>query len=198
MDENRKRYEIAKDLWFLEVQNILDILSKYDANHIKLKPKNCISRITNNRLFHKNLPIYKYFFTFSLMEGMDYFSPLHISFGVNGSFVGGGYHNPDKQTLSNIRDAMDYEGQILKDILEYDEFKKFFGGLSTFTEPLKTSPKGYPQDHPFVDYLRYKNYCVDRKLQEEDLISDNFMNIIEHSYQLSRPFRAFLKRAKLI
>ena len=198
MDDNRKRYETAKDLWLSEVQNILDILSKYDANHGKLKPKNCISRITNNRLFNKNLPIYKDFFTFSVMENMDDFSPLHISFGVNGSFVGCGYHNPDKQTLSSIRDAIDYEGQILKDILENKEFKNFFGGLSTFTEPLKTSPKGYPKDHPYVDYLRYKNYCVDRKLSREDLISDNFMNIIEHSYQLSTPFREFLRRANSV
>jgi uncharacterized protein (TIGR02453 family) len=198
MDENRKRYETAKELWLLEVQNILNALSKYDTNYSKINPKNCISRITNNRLFNKKLPIYKDFFTFSIMDKADDFSPLHISFGVSGSFVGCGYHNPDKQTLSNIRDAIDYEGQTLNDIIENKEFKDFFGGLSTFTEQLKTSPKGYPKDHPFVDYLRYKNYCVDRKLKYEDLISDNFINSIEQSYQLSTPFREFLKRANSV
>jgi uncharacterized protein (TIGR02453 family) len=199
MDDNRNRYQTAKNLWLDEVQKILNLLCKHDEEYYsKIAPKTCISRITNNRIFNAKLPIYKDFFTFSVMDKIDCFSPLHISFGVSGSFVGCGYHNPDKQTLSNIRDAIDYEGQTLKDILENNEFKNFFGGLSTFTEPLKTSPKGYPKDHPFVDYLRYKNYCVDRKLSTDDLISDSFMKIVEESYQLSTPFREFLKRANSV
>ncbi len=94
------------------------------------------------------------------MDKSDIFSPLHVSVGASGSFVGCGYHNPDKQTLKNIRDAIDYEGEVLKGILEERTFKEFFGGLSNYTETLKTSPKGYAKDHPFVEYLRYKNFTV--------------------------------------
>jgi uncharacterized protein (TIGR02453 family) len=196
MDTNRERYIIAKECWLNQVQEILQMLFKYDNEYFsRFDPKNCISRITNNRMYNPNLPLYKDFFTFSVMDKTDIFSPLHISVGAENSFVGCGYHNPDKQTLKNIRDAIDYDGQSLKDILENKKFKSFFGGLSNFTEPLKTSPQGYAKDHPFVEYLRYKNFTVSHNLTAKDIQGDNFMEIIEQSYILSEPFRNYLKKA---
>lgn len=196
MDANRDRYVFAKDAWLEEVQQILTLLGKFDQNYfIQFKPKDCISRITNNRIFNPNLPIYKDFLTFSIMDKTDIFSPLHISVGAESSFIGCGYHSPEKQTLKNIRDAIDYDGKSLHDILENKPFKDFFGGLSNFTEPLKTSPKGYDKDHPFVEYLRYKNYTVARNLTHEEFVGNNFLTLVEQAYELSTPFRDYLKKA---
>lgn len=196
MDANRDKYIFAKEAWLEEVQQILTLLGKFDQSYfVQFKPKDCISRITNNRMFNPNLPVYKDFFTFSIMDKTDVFSPLHISVGVESSFVGCGYHNPEKQTLKNIRDAIDYDGKSLQDILENKPFKNFFGGLSNFTEPLKTSPKGYDKDHPFVEYLRYKNYTVARNLTHEEFVGDNFMTLVEQAYELSTTFRDYLKKA---
>ena len=199
MDTNRERYITAKECWLNQVQEVLLMLCKYDKDHFsRFDPKNCISRITNNRMYNPNLPLYKDFFTFSVMDKTDIFSPLHISVGAETSFVGCGYHNPDKQTLKNIRDAIDYDGQSLRDILENKKFKSFFGGLSNFTEPLKTSPQGYAKEHPFVEYLRYKNFTVSHSLTTNDIQGDNFLEIIEQSYILSEPFRNYLKKANSI
>ncbi len=199
MDANRNRYNIAKELWLEEVQEIINLLCKYDKSYFeRFKPKDCISRITNNRIFNPNLPIYKDFFNFAIMDKTDGFSPLHISIGGEASFVGCGYHNPDKQTLINIREAIDYDGKSFQNILENNDFNNFFGGLSTFTEPLKTSPKGYAKDHPYVEYLRCKSFCVDRKLSNEDFLGDNFMSIVEQAYKLSIDFRDFLKKSNSI
>ncbi len=199
MDSNRKRYVHAKKCWLEEVQNILTILRKHDNEYFsRFDPKNCISRITNNRMYNPNLPIYKDFFTFSIMDKTDIFSPLHISVGIENSFVGCGYHNPDKQTLKNIREAIDYDGQSFKEILENSAFKAFFNGLSNFTKSLKTSPRGYAKDHPFVGYLRYKSFVISRDLTQEEIINDEFTNIIEQAYILSEPFRNYLKKANSI
>ncbi len=199
MDTNRDRYITAKECWLNQVQEILQMLCKYDNGYFsRFDPKNCISRITNNRMYNPNLPLYKDFFTFSVMDKTDIFSPLHISVGFENSFVGCGYHNPDKQTLKNIRDAIDYDGQQLRSILENKKFKSFFGGLSNFTEPLKTSPRGYAKDHPFVEYLRYKNFTVSHSLTRNDIESDNFLEIVEQSYVLAEPFKNYLKKANSI
>lgn len=196
MDANRSKYTHAKAAWLEQIEQILLRLSKHDAQLFgNVEPKNCISRITNNRIFNPNLPIYKTFFTFSVMDKSDIFSPLHLSVGVEGSFVGCGYHSPEKQTLKNIRDAIDYEGQTLHEILENPPFKQFFGGLSNFTEPLKTSPKGYDKDHPYVQYLRHKDFTVARNLSHEEIIGNDFINLIEEAFVLSAPFREFLKKA---
>jgi uncharacterized protein (TIGR02453 family) len=199
MDDNRDRYVTAKECWLNEVREILKMLCRYDKKYFTdFEPKSCISRITNNRMYNSNLPIYKDYFTFSVMDKTDMFSPLHISVGIENSFVGCGYHNPDKQTLKNIRDAIDYDGKSLNDILENKKFKSFFGGLSNFTEPLKTSPQGYAKDHPFVKYLRYKNFIVSHSLTKKDIESNNFLAIVENSYVLSETFRNYLKKANSI
>jgi uncharacterized protein (TIGR02453 family) len=199
MDNNREKYLFAKDAWLDEVQQILNALSKFDKNYFsQFRPKDCISRITNNRMFNPKLPIYKDFFTFSIMDKSDVFSPLHISIGVENSFIGCGYHNPDKSTLKNIRDAIDYDGKSLQEILDDKKFKAFYGGLSNFSEPLKTSPKGYEKDHPYVELLRYKNYTVSRDITHKEFLNDNFIELVEQSYQLSAPFREYLKKANTL
>jgi uncharacterized protein (DUF2461 family) len=87
---------------------------------------------------------------------------------------------------------------VLKDILENKKFKSFFGGLSNFIEPLKTSPQGFAKDHPFVEYLRYKNYTVMHILTRKDIETDNFLKIIEECYIVSEPFRNFLRKANSV
>jgi uncharacterized protein (TIGR02453 family) len=196
MDANRNRYIQAKECWLTEVQKILLILCKYDNEYFsRFQPKDCISRITNNRIFNPNLPLYKDYFTFSIMDKTDMFSPLHVSIGGEKSFVGCGYHNPEKHTLKSIRDAIDFDGQALKDILENKRFKSFYGGLSNYLEPLKTSPKGYSKDHPFVEYLRYKIFTVMHELTAKDIEGKNFLPIIEEAFTLAKPFRDYLKKA---
>ncbi len=199
MDANRDKYLHAKKCWLEVVQRILDLLNKHEHNlYSHLEPKDCISRITNNRMYRPEMPIYKDYLTFSVMDKSDIFSPMHLSVGVENSFVGCGYHNPDNQTLKNIRDAIDYEGQVLKDIVENSHFKHFYGGLSNYKERLKTSPKGYAKDHPYVEYLRYKEFTVTKKLTHDEIISNDFFKIIEQAYLISKPFRDFLKKANSI
>ncbi|NJO92627.1 MAG: DUF2461 domain-containing protein [Chloroflexia bacterium] len=74
MDDNRNRYTFAKDAWLELVQQILTMLSKRDNSYFNnFIPKDCISRITNNRMYNPNLPVYKDFFTFSIMDKKDGF-----------------------------------------------------------------------------------------------------------------------------
>jgi uncharacterized protein (TIGR02453 family) len=196
MDDNRHRYTQAKAIWLTEIEKILDFLRNDDSAYFgRFEAKDCISRITNNRMYKPDLPPYKDYFTFSVMDKSDIFSPIHISVGAENSFVGCGYHNPDKETLKNIRGAIDYEGEVLQEILEEKDFKAFFGGLSDYNEKLKTSPKGYAKDHPFVEYLRFKNFTIMRSLTETEVISDEFIEIVKKAYILSKPFQAFLKKA---
>ncbi len=199
MDAHRDKYHHAKACWLEVVQQILDILNKHEDNlYHHLEPKNCISRITNNRMYRPDMPIYKDYFTFSVMDKADVFSPMHLSVGAESSFIGCGYHNPDNQTLKNIRDAIDFEGALLQDILESKDFKDFYGGLSTYKQPLKTSPKGYDKDHPYVDYLRHKEFTIMKNLTHREIVGEHFFTIVEQSYVISKSFRDFLRKANSI
>lgn len=196
MDENRARYKSAKEIWLSEIEEILNRLSLHDPTYYtNFRPKDTISRINNNRRFNKELPLYKHYFTFSVMDKSDHFSPIHISVGPGSSFVGCGYHNPDKDMLKKIRDAIDYNGEVLLKILQEPGFHNFFGGLSDYAKKLKTSPKGFSNEHPFVELLRYKSFIISKDLSEEEVIGSDFIEIVEKSYVLSKPFREYLKEA---
>lgn len=199
MDANRHRYQEAKDIWLADIQKILNLLGKYDAYIPEQnKPKDTISRINNNRRFQPDKPVYKDNFTFTIMDKSDDFCPIHISIGATHSFMGCGYPMPEKDTLQNIREGIDYEGKVLHDILNDAEFKIHFSGLSDYGGTLKTAPKGFDKEHPYIELLRYRSYVIERKLTDDEVVSDGFFEMIEKAYVASKPFQAFLKKTTSI
>lgn len=154
MDEHRNRYHEAKEIWLNEIGHILERLSKYDLRYTKIQPRECIMRINNNRMFHPDRPVYKDNFAFSPpSEGA---TALYVHVSPSESFLGGGMYRPDNDTLKKIRGAIDYDGENLIKIVDSKSFRDFFGGLSSDPDQLKTSPKGYDQDHRHIEFLRRK------------------------------------------
>ncbi len=196
MDANRERYMEAKEIWLHEVEQMLQALRKHDEALISgFKPKDTISRINNNRRFQPDKPLYKDYFTFSIMDRADVYSPIHVSVGASGSFVGCGYHQPDKDTLKNIREAIDFEGDKLRKILDGKEFKAFYGGMSNMARKLRTVPRGYDKAHPHAYLLRFTSYVISKDLSEKEVLSKDFIGTIEKAYVLAKPFREFLRKA---
>lgn len=109
MDENRDRYHEAKEIWLEEIGHFLQRLAKHDAKFTKIKPKDTIMRINNNRLYRTELPTYKDNFSFS--PSVDHASALYVHVSPKESWIGGGMHRPDNSTLKLIRAAIDYDGE---------------------------------------------------------------------------------------
>lgn len=108
MDENRERYHEAKDIWLEEIDLILQRLAYHDARYGKLRPKDCVTRINNNRMFHSDRPVYKDHFAFSPSGKDEPALYLHVS--PKESFIGGGIHNTENKVLKSLREAIDYDG----------------------------------------------------------------------------------------
>lgn len=200
MDENRSFYHDAKAIWVEEVGKILHRLAKYQPELELVQPKSILSRINNNRRFHPNKPVYKTFFTASPLGGLGTAS-FHISVGVEdgsgfpASFGGGGLYRPEKEALDKLREAIDYDGQEITTLLEAPKFQDFFGGLSEDSEALKTAPQNYDRTHPYIHLIRRKNFAAIKPLQQEQVISDNFVNLIEEAYLSLEPFLDYINKA---
>ena len=195
MDENRSRYREAKDCWIKEVTVILNRLDQYNTGFGFVAPKDTISRINNNRRFHPDKPIYKDFFSCEVSGRNEELSLFYIAVGSSWSFVGGGLHNPTSQQLKAFREAVDYEGDVLEKILGDQKFQNFYGGLTHFRDILKTAPRGYPTDHPYIEYLRYKSITATRDLSDREIISGRFVDLVEEAYVTFKPLEDFLLRA---
>ncbi|CAH0998839.1 hypothetical protein LEM8419_00154 [Neolewinella maritima] len=194
MDTHRDAYQEAKDIWLAEIQAILDRLATHDPTYATIAPKDTILRINNNRKFHPDRPVYKDNFGFSPgSSGEEPMIYVHVS--PKHSFIAGGLRNPGPQLLKSLREAIDYDGERLLDILNERSFRDFFGPLSEDPNKLKTSPQGYAADHPHIELLRRKDFTVMRDVSRKEVTSDHFVDLVERAYLELQPFNAYLRQA---
>jgi uncharacterized protein (TIGR02453 family) len=193
MDDNRKRYHSIRDE-YLKWLMALDVeLAEIDPDYYPTPKKKILNRINNNLLYHPNKPIYKDHFGAGL-DKRPKTSDFYIHLGINESFLAGGFYKPKSDTLKSIRDAIDYDGEVLKDILNKPSFRKTFGEMMD-DDMLKTSPKGYSQEHEHIDLLKYKSFAVMHNITKKDVLADDFKKHIKDVYFEMLPFRRYLNKA---
>jgi len=193
MDTNRKRYkEIRTEFisWLDDLDNTLADIDKY---YYPTPGKKGINRINNNLMFHPNKPIYKDHFGAS-MDKAPGTGDFYIQIGINESLLAGGIWRPDPKSLRSIRDAIDYNGEELIKIINKDSFKETFGSLY-IDEKLKAAPKGFKKEHPYIDLLRNKSYAVVHELSKDQVLSNDFKQIVIKVYREMLPFRRYLNNA---
>lgn len=193
MDENRSRYHEIRDQYREWLMSLDVELSNIDPEYYPTPKKKILNRINNNLLYHPNKPIYKDHFGAGLDKKPNT-SDFYIHLGVNESFLAGGFYKPKSKTLKSIRDAIDYNGEELQKILNKPSFKETFGVMMQ-DDMLKTSPKGYTQDHEHIELLRYKNFAVDHSITRKQIYSSDFKTYIKKVYMEMLPFRRYLNKA---
>ena len=193
MDDNRKTYTNVRDA-YIEWLNEMDIkLAEVDNNYYATTGKKAINRINNNLLYHPNKPTYKDHFGAGL-DKRPKTSDFYIHLGINECFLAGGFYRPKSDLLKSIRDAIDYNGDVLKGIIEKPTFQDYFGGLME-DEKLKTSPKGYSQDHEHIELLRHKSLAAHRPITKTQVKGKKFDEIVIETYQAMLEFRRYLNKA---
>ena len=53
---------------------------------------------------------------------------------------------------------------------------------------MKTSPKGFDRDHEHIDMIKKKQFIFVRKLNEEDILDENFHQELVGFFLSIRPF----------
>ena len=193
MDEHRKLYHEVRD-FYIEWLNELDIkLAKIDPDYVPTTGKQAINRINNNLLFHPNKPVYKDHFGAGLDKEKGK-GDFYIHIGINECFVAGGFYRPRKELLDSIRAAIDYNGEEFLKILNKKSFRDTFGALIE-EEKLKTSPKGYDNDHRYIELLRNKTFAVTHDLTKQQILRDDFQEHLVRVYKEMLPFRNYLNHA---
>lgn len=194
MDEHRDWYEQVKKDYILWLEDLDVQLSKIDDDYYPTPGKKAINRINNNLLFHPNKPTYKDHFGAGL-DKRPKTGDFYIHLGIEEIFVAGGFYKPKSEILKSIRSAIDYNGDEFKSILNEKKFQQYFGGLIEDDDKLKTSPKGFSQDHKHIDLLRYKSFAVMKDFNRDIVLSESFQDEIIKAYKLMLPFRHYLNTA---
>jgi uncharacterized protein (TIGR02453 family) len=193
MDDNRKWYKEIRDNYIAWLNDLDSSLAALDDEYYGTPGKKGINRINNNLMFHPNKPIYKDHFGAGLDKAPNT-GDFYIEVGLGQSMLAGGFWRPDPKTLKSIREAIDYDGEELKRILNKKSFKDTFGSL-VVDDSLKKAPKGFSNEHPHIHLLRNKTFAVMHPLTQEEILQADFKDRVISVYLEMLPFRRYLNRA---
>ncbi|MBZ9787928.1 DUF2461 domain-containing protein [Psychroflexus sp. CAK57W] len=194
MDEHRSQYETVKADYVNWLEDLDLKLSKIDEDYYSSSGKKAINRINNNLLYHPNKPTYKDHFGAGL-DKRPKTGDFYIHLGIDEIFVAGGFYKPKSEYLKSIREAIDYNGDEFKDIINSKTFRNHFGGLMEDVDQLKTAPKGFSQNHKHIDLLRLKSFAAMKPFERKDVLAEDFKNKVIETYRAMLPFRRYLNKA---
>lgn len=109
---------------------------------------------------------------------------LHLEPG--NCFVAAGSWHPDSRSLAKIRDAIAWQ---------QDEWKKTRHGLRLEGDTLSRPPRGYGDDHPFIEDLKRKDFVAAESFIDEEIYRPNFMPKFISSCRNMAPLVGFLSKA---
>ncbi len=197
-EKNKPKYLEAKLAFEDFLEALHPELLKFDDSLAGLNPRKLAFRIYRDVRFSKDKKPYKVnmgagFSSKGKMEQEPGFY-VHIQ-PTNQSFVAGGMYMPDADNLAKIRQEIDYNPESLKKVLADKKFRRLFpNGLDDF-DSLKKAPKGYPKDHPHVDWLRHKSFIVSHYFTDKEVADKKFVKKLGEICRTLKPLNDFLTSA---
>ena len=195
-NDNKSWYQEARAEFEVFITKLIEQIATFDPPILRLEAKKCIFRIYKDVRFSKDKKPYKINFGAHLVDTHErphdragYY--VHIEPGS--CFLAGGAYMPPSSWLNAIRESIDSRGQELVNILKSASFKKYFDGIDG--EQLKTKPRDYPEEHPYIDLLRYKSYTVIHNVSDSDVMSENFLPYAIEVFKALKPFDDFLNQS---
>ncbi len=194
-DQNRKRYDTARDHFETLVAEL--IASFGDIEDVTgTTPKECIFRLNRDIRFSPDKTPYKTHMSAVIgkggrkSEGRSYY--LHIQ-PDGGSLLAGGMFSPTPQQLEKMRSHLAEDAKDFKKIIQNADFIRYFGKVQG--EALKTTPKGYPKDHPDIDLLRLKQYLAEHSLTDAQVVAPDLKDHILQAFKAMKPFVTYIHEA---
>ena len=193
MDLNRKWYKEVRDEFIVWLNSMNSRLSAIDNEYYDTPGKKGINRINNNLMFHPNKPVYKDHFGAGF-DKKPKSADFYFELGIERCIFAGGLWRPEPKVLRSVRDAIDYDGEELQKILDKKSFKNLFGGLYEDAK-LTNFPKGFSNDHKYIELLRNKTFGVETTFSTKLTFKDNFDEKLISVYTEMLPFRRYLNKA---
>lgn len=195
MDANKKWYLDTKATLVEDTEVLLKTMVELEPSMASFKAKDCLFRQNRDVRFSSNKNPYKTNF------GV-YFSPAgkkspgpgyYLQIQPGNSFLAGGIWMPEADTLKKIRKEIDFSGAQLQQIEQGSSFKKLFSGIEG--EKLKTSPRDYEADHPYIEYLKLKSFTVSHPISDQAILTGAYIKFALDGFYTMKPFIDFLSQA---
>lgn len=190
-NNNRDWFADHKETYLKAQQNAKDVFNSINfqlQKHDEIE-KSKMMRIYRDVRFSKDKTPYKAHFANSFSRlGKELRGGYFLRIRPGESFLAGGFWEPNKEDLFRIRKEIELDASEIKEVLNDKEYKKHFGGKFESFSELKTAPRGFDKEHPDVDLLRKKGFIAVKNFTDKEVLSANFIEEVDKSYQALRPF----------
>jgi uncharacterized protein (TIGR02453 family) len=192
---NKKNYEKQKKSVEAIITQLITDVHSFDSEIIGITYKDCMFRINRDIRFSNDKSPYKTNFGGFIAKGgrnsMNAGYYLHIEPG--GSFIGGGIYMPPADKLKLVRNEIYFNVEEFKKIITDKDFIRYFKEIWDDNK-LKNAPKDFPKDYPDIELLKFKNYTVIHKLDDNQLLLPDFRNYIIEVFKAMYPLNRFINR----
>jgi uncharacterized protein (TIGR02453 family) len=198
-DLNRARYEEVKKDYHHLAAILLQRMQSVEPALAHLQVKDCIFRINRDIRFSQNKEPYKTHMGIIMtpfgkrMEYAGYY--LHID-EAEGSFVGGGLYMPTSEALRKVRVEISNFFEDFQAIIHLPSFRSTYQDLDRENGMvLKRPPKGYSDDNPAIEYLKFKSFTATCSISSDQLTNPNTIEKVVAILKDLKPFIDFLNQA---
>ena len=192
-NENKTLYQEAQQDVISFVEKLIEEMADFDEEMGKLEAKKSVFRIYRDTRFSKDKTPYKTNFGAGLGMGKgNKISGYYLHIEPGKSFLAGGVYKPEPSVLKTIRQEISAFGDEFLEILEQDEFRNYFRGLSV-EDKLKKVPQGFEKDDKMAEYLKLKHFIVTHPVSDEQLLSENAVKEFTEIFKAMKPLNDFLQ-----
>ena len=184
--QNKEVYEASKAEVLEFADELIFLMNKSDKI-VNESGKKSIYRIHRDVRFSKDKEPYKsYWGGYLKRQGADRRGGYHFQVAPGDTSVMGGFFGPNSPDLLLLRQQIDGDAEPLREVLENEVFKDYFGEL--LGNQVKTAPKGFKKDNENIDLLRYKQFLVKHSFSNAEVMSRDFVHQLADGLQRMLPF----------
>ena len=197
-DAHRAEWTHVKGLWADFTAELIEGVASFDPSVRGLRPQDCTYRIARDTRFSTDKRPYKSWLgTFIAPHGKKsgyagyYFHVEPVGDGLLGNhLLAAGAVCIEPAVLRSIREeVLDHGDELTESIRRARGFR-----LDT-TNRLKRVPTGFPAESEHADLLKQKDYCLEKRVSEEFVLSDGLPERLVEEFRHTKPFLDQLNRA---
>ena len=191
-NEHRARYEEARQAFEDLLAAVIARISLFDDSVRGISPRDCTYRIYRDTRFTEDKTPYKIHLGGYInargkkSDHCGYY--LHLQPG--NCMLAGGSYCPPAPLLKALRQAVYDNMDEFRSIVEDPAFSRYFPVVGE--NFLKSAPKGFPKDYPYLKYLQCKEYTIYCPLPDEFFLADDWLDKADDIFRQLKRFADFM------
>ena len=177
------------------VRGIHGEMLRFAPRHVG-EPAKCVFRIYRDTRFSKNKTPYKTNIAASFVHGgagKGGGAGYYLSVSPEQVEVGGGIYMPDPATLLAVRQRVAEHYEAFRATFESAKVRKLMGDL--YGESATRPPKGFDPEHPAIELLRRKQFCLFATLDPALATTSKLQSEVVKRFEAIAPFIDFLNQS---